>query len=58
MQIPLFKYSLTILALVLTLTGCAVNPVTGEKQLSLISESQELAIGAEQYTPTQQTQGG
>jgi predicted Zn-dependent protease len=42
----------------LLLAGCAVNPVTGEKQLSLISESQELAMGAEQYTPTQQTQGG
>ncbi|MCC4271856.1 M48 family metalloprotease [Marinobacter nauticus] len=35
-----------------------MNPVTGEKQLSLISENQELALGAEQYTPTQQTQGG
>ncbi|MDO6825577.1 M48 family metalloprotease [Marinobacter sp. 1_MG-2023] len=42
----------------LLLTGCSVNPVTGERQLSLIGESQELAIGAEQYTPTQQTQGG
>ncbi|MDY6814944.1 MAG: M48 family metalloprotease [Pseudomonadota bacterium] len=40
------------------MAGCSVNPVTGEKQLSLISESQELAIGAEQYVPTQQTQGG
>lgn len=39
-------------------TGCAVNPVTGESQLSLISESQEWAMGAEQYVPTQQTQGG
>lgn len=39
------------------LTGCSVNPVTGEKQLSLF-ESQALAIGAEQYKPTQQTQGG
>src|SRR5690554_4060195 len=38
--------------------GCAVNPVTGKKQLSLISEGEELALGAEQYTPTQQTQGG
>ncbi|MBQ0831057.1 M48 family metalloprotease [Marinobacter sp.] len=42
----------------LLLTGCSVNPVTGENQLSLIGESQELAMGAEQYTPTQQTQGG
>ncbi|WP_323752602.1 M48 family metalloprotease [Marinobacter sp.] len=40
------------------LTGCAVNPVTGERQLSLIPESQELSLGAEQYVPTQQTQGG
>ncbi|MDX1755681.1 MAG: M48 family metalloprotease [Marinobacter sp.] len=39
-------------------TGCAVNPVTGESQLSLIPESQEWAMGAEQYVPTQQTQGG
>lgn len=39
-------------------TGCSVNPVTGESQLSLISESQERAMGAEQYIPTQQTQGG
>ncbi|WP_072798653.1 M48 family metalloprotease [Marinobacter antarcticus] len=42
----------------LLLTGCSVNPVTGERQLSLIGESQELAMGAEQYRPTQQTQGG
>lgn len=47
-----------VIALMLLLTGCSVNPVTGEKQLSLIGESQELAMGAEQYTPTQQTQGG
>ncbi|WP_096281466.1 M48 family metalloprotease [Marinobacter sp. LV10R510-11A] len=46
------------MALMLLFTGCSVNPVTGEKQLSLIGESQELAMGAEQYTPTQQTQGG
>lgn len=52
---------LAIAAIALALTGlggCSVNPVTGEKQLSLISENQELALGAEQYTPTQQTQGG
>ena len=46
------------LMIALSLAGCSVNPVTGEKQLSLIPENQELAMGAEQYTPTQQTQGG
>lgn len=28
-----------------TAAGCAVNPVTGQRQLSLISESQEIQIG-------------
>jgi predicted Zn-dependent protease len=42
----------------LVIAGCSTNPVTGEKQLSFIPESQELAMGAEQYKPTQQTQGG
>lgn len=39
-------------------TGCAVNPVTGKNELSLIPESRELAIGAQQYGPSQQSQGG
>ncbi|MBI1804239.1 MAG: M48 family metalloprotease [Ignavibacteriae bacterium] len=34
--------------LILTvLTGCAVNPVTGERQFSLISEDQEIQMGKE-----------
>lgn len=48
----------TLVGLLAVLAGCSVNPVTGEKQLSLIPESQEMAIGAEQYRPTQQIQGG
>lgn len=38
--------------------GCSVNPVTGENQLSLISASEELAIGQKNYGPSQQSQGG
>lgn len=49
---------LTVIIVLAFLAGCAVNPVTGKKQLSLIPESQELSIGSEQYKPTQQTQGG
>ena len=41
-----------------SVTGCAVNPVTGEKELSLVSEQQEIAIGEQQYAPAQQSQGG
>jgi len=39
-------------------TGCAVNPVTGRNELSLMSEAQERSIGAQQYGPSQQSQGG
>ncbi|NWF38284.1 M48 family metalloprotease [Mariprofundus sp. NF] len=50
-----------LLLLLLTvglLTGCATNPVTGKNELSLVSEAQELAIGAQQYSPARQSQGG
>jgi len=40
------------------LAGCAVNPVTGKNELNLVSEQQELAIGAQQYAPARQSQGG
>ena len=44
--------------LIACLTGCAVNPVTGENQLSLISEAQEIEIGKKNYAPLRQAQGG
>lgn len=40
------------------MVGCAVNPVTGAKQLSFVSPEQEVAIGAKNYEPSQQSQGG
>ncbi|WP_193163255.1 M48 family metalloprotease [Microbulbifer hainanensis] len=40
------------------LAGCAVNPVTGKKELSLMSQGQELALGEQQYPINQQQQGG
>jgi beta-barrel assembly-enhancing protease len=48
-------------ALLLTaalLAGCAVNPVTGKKELRLVPEATELSLGAEQYAPSRQSQGG
>ena len=47
-----------VLLLALGATGCAVNPVTGEKELTLVSESQEMAIGKKNYGPYRQAQGG
>ncbi|MES9883659.1 MAG: M48 family metallopeptidase [Sedimenticola sp.] len=53
------RYVLSLLLpLLLQLSGCAVNPVTGDKELTLISESQELDIGNKQYGPSRQMQGG
>jgi len=43
---------------ILLLCGCAVNPVTGKNELALISESQEINIGKENYGPSRQMQGG
>ena len=40
------------------LYGCAVNPVTGKNELSLISEDQEISIGQKNYGPSRQMQGG
>jgi len=43
--IPLIRRS--VLVLLLLLISCAVNPVTGERELMLVSEEQELKIGKE-----------
>ena len=40
------------------LAGCAVNPVTGDRELILVSSEQEVAMGMQNYTPMQQSQGG
>jgi predicted Zn-dependent protease len=43
---------------IIFLTGCAVNPVTGKNELMLLDETQEINMGAKQFEPTQQSQGG
>lgn len=48
---------LIVVPLLLT-TGCAVNPVTGKNEIAFVSEAREISIGQEQYTPSQQSQGG
>jgi predicted Zn-dependent protease len=40
-----------LFAVLLLIPSCAVNPVTGKKQLMLMSEAQEVALGA-QYDPS------
>lgn len=56
---PRYPYLLLpVLASVLLLGGCAVNPVTGDSELAFVSESQELEIGKKNYAPYRQAQGG
>ena len=47
-----------LIALPLLFAGCAVNPVTGKNEIAFVSETQELAIGAKNYGPYRQAQGG
>ncbi len=48
-----------LLALALIfLTGCSVNPVTGKRELVLVSSAAELEMGRQNYGPMQQSQGG
>src|SRR5210317_693074 len=52
------KRLLAVLLLAAATAGCAVNPVTGKADFMMVSEAQELAIGAQNYAPMQQAEGG
>lgn len=42
----------------LAAAGCVINPVTGARELALVSANEEVAIGEQQYFPMRQAQGG
>lgn len=53
------RFRLTgLLIFALLVASCSVNPVTGKNEFSLVSAQQEVAIGGQQYQPSQQAQGG
>jgi predicted Zn-dependent protease len=45
----LFCRILLLAVLALAPAGCAINPVTGEQELMLVSEAQEIQLGNELY---------
>ena len=47
-----------IAALAVITTACGTNPVTKKKEIQLVSESQEISIGKQNYSPARQSQGG
>ncbi len=46
------------LLMVTMLTACAVNPVTGKRNLQLYGPDWEQQVGAQMYSPMKQSQGG
>ena len=49
---------LALSLVLLVLQACVTNPVTGKREFTLVSEQQELNIGAQSYSPLGQSQGG
>jgi predicted Zn-dependent protease len=43
---------------VLFLVGCSVNPVTGKREIMMVSTEQQIEMGRANYVPMQQSQGG
>ena len=46
------------LAIMAALPGCAVNPVTGAREFTIVSEAQEIELGTANYAFMQQAGGG
>jgi len=59
---PLFphpsRFLLIPIVLVLVMTACSTNPVTGKRELFIVSPQHELQIGEQEFLPNQQSQGG
>lgn len=51
-------YLFLLITVLAAASACTVNPVTGKREISLVSEGSELQMGAENYVPMQQSQGG
>jgi predicted Zn-dependent protease len=51
------RFAFPLLAAVISLVACATNPVTGDRELALVSESQEIQIGREVAAQAEQQFG-
>lgn len=54
---PSFPFIAALAAAFLLLAGCAVNPVSGDREFVLVSESQEIAMGAQGAESVRQSVG-
>jgi predicted Zn-dependent protease len=44
--------------ILLVLSACGTNPVTGKREIQFVSTNQEISIGRENYAPMKQSEGG
>lgn len=54
---PTWRLSLVTAVVALSWQGCALNPATGERQVSLVSENQEIQLGRQAAQQVEQTLG-
>jgi predicted Zn-dependent protease len=52
------KAPMFLLLSYLAVTGCSINPVTGQREFVMMSTAQEIEMGKQNYLPMQQSQGG
>ena len=57
-RIPAFARVVVLTAACWIVSGCIVNPVTGEREIGWVTTEQQIQIGKQQYAPAQQMQGG
>ncbi len=48
----------SVVLLAFIVTACGTNPVTKKKEFQFVSESQEISMGQQNYSPARQSQGG
>ena len=51
-------FKISSLIILLFLSGCSVNPVTGKRELMMVTTEQQIEMGRQNYVPMQQSQGG
>lgn len=52
------QYFFQFIFIVVFISACSTNPLTGKSELSFYSTNQQISIGTKQYSPSQQSQGG
>lgn len=57
-NLPRSFSALLLAALTLSTSTCGINPVTKKREFQVVSESQEISIGNQNYAPARQSQGG